>query len=871
MLDSYQKFIYLRTYSRFVNEKGRRETWEETVQRYMDYMRSKLGKKLREEEYEEIHQAIETLEVMPSMRLLWTAGPAVEKSHAMSYNCSFTTPTKIKSFGEILYLLTCGCGVGYSVERKFVDQLPVIEPQDGGKKEVYVVPDTREGWADALVDGMRAWYEGKDVTFDYSKIRPLGAPLKSMGGRASGPAPLKDLLEHTRRIVLSRQGMRLRPIDAHDIITKIGDIVVVGGTRRSAQISLSDLGDDEMRHAKVGAFWEHSPHRAMANNSAVYSEKPDIKTFTREWLALMESGTGERGIFVRNGRMPERRRALLGTRVSELGTNPCFHPDTIIETVHGRKKIKDIVSPTKVYTMEDDGSLGIRESSASWKTKENTKVVTVKISTGKTLTVTPDHQIYVLDKGWVAASDLIAGDTVVHLSRQRRGASYIGIKLTSEPCNAYRMEHRFVFDGCETEGKSLSKHFDVHHIDGDTHNNDIDNLECLTHAEHATLTRSECENNHQVRGEDGKFISGSDSRFGAKEIRSLPDELKANLVNQYPRVESVEDAGLSDVYDISVAGTNNVIANYIVAHNCGEILLQPRQFCNLSEVVARAGDTRSSLARKIRIAAILGTFQSSLCDFGYLSAEWTKTTAEERLLGVSITGQYDSEEARKPATLRALRDLAVETNSTYARRFGIPASTSVTAVKPSGTVSQLVDAASGIHPRYSEYYIRRVRISSVDPLYKLLRDAGVPCQPEVGQTEDTATVFVLQFPRHSPEGAVTTDQVGGVQQLEYWRTVKENYTEHNPSCTIHVKDDEWLEVGAWVYRNWDIVGGLSFLPRDSNVYQLAPYEAIDRRTYERLLREFPEVDYERLLEYESNDNTLGAREAACVSGLCDIL
>jgi len=626
MLDSYQKFIYLRTYSRFVNEKGRRETWEETVQRYMDYMRSKLGKKLREEEYEEIHQAIETLEVMPSMRLLWTAGPAVEKSHAMAYNCSFTIPTKIKSFGEILYLLTCGCGVGYSVERKFVDQLPVIEPQDGGKKEVYVVPDTREGWADALVDGMKAWYEGKDVTFDYSKIRPLGAPLKSMGGRASGPAPLKDLLEHTRRIVLSRQGMRLRPIDAHDIITKIGDIVVVGGTRRSAQISLSDLGDDEMRHAKVGAFWEHSPHRAMANNSAVYSEKPDIKTFTREWLALMESGTGERGIFVRNGRMPERRRALLGTRVSELGTNPC-----------------------------------------------------------------------------------------------------------------------------------------------------------------------------------------------------------------------------------------------------GEILLQPRQFCNLSEVVARAGDTRSSLARKIRIAAILGTFQSSLCDFGYLSAEWTKTTAEERLLGVSITGQYDSEEARKPATLRALRDLAVETNSTYARRFGIPTSTSVTAVKPSGTVSQLVDAASGIHPRYSEYYIRRVRISSVDPLYKLLRDAGVPCQPEVGQTEDTATVFVLQFPRHSPEGAVTTDQVGGVQQLEYWRTVKENYTEHNPSCTIHVKDDEWLEVGAWVYRNWDIVGGLSFLPKDSNVYQLAPYEAIDRRTYERLLREFPEVDYERLLEYESNDNTLGAREAACVSGTCELV
>ena len=624
MLDPYQKFIFLRTYSRWIPELKRRETWEEAVQRYVDYMRSKLGKKLHEEEYKEIQKAILNLEVMPSMRLLWTAGPAVDKSNVMAYNCSFTTPTKIKAFGEILYLLTCGCGVGYSVERKFVDQLPLVTPQQRGKKEEFIIPDTREGWSDALNIGMKTWYEGKDITFDYSRIRPLGAPLRTMGGRASGPDPLRDLLNHTRGIILSRQGMKLRPIDVHDIITKIGEIVVVGGTRRSAQISLSDLGDDEMRHAKVGAFWEHSPHRSMANNSAVYYEKPDIKTFMREWVALMESGTGERGIFVRNGSLPDRRRALLGNRMESLGTNPC-----------------------------------------------------------------------------------------------------------------------------------------------------------------------------------------------------------------------------------------------------GEILLQPKQFCNLSEVVARADDTRTSLLRKTRVAAILGTFQATLCDFAYLSQEWTNTTSEERLLGVSITGQYDCEEVRNPSVLKAIREVAVETNSTYAKRFGIPASTSVTAVKPSGTVSQLVDAASGIHPRYADYYIRRVRISGMDPLFRLLRDSGIPYSPEVGQTSDTATTFVLEFPRKSPEGAVTTDEVSAIQQLEYWRTVKEHYTEHNPSCTIHVKDDEWLEVGAWVYKNWAIIGGLSFLPKDTHVYQLAPYEKIDKKTYEKLVKELPLVDFSKLPEYEQIDNT--EQPMACEGTTCAIV
>lgn len=623
MMDMYQQFIFLRTYSRWNDKEGRRETWEEAVSRYMDYMKGKLGDKLSDEEYKEIESAIVRMDVMPSMRLLWTAGAIADKSNASAFNCTYTTPTKIKNFGEILYLLTCGSGVGYSVERKFTDQLPEVTPQTGNELETFVVPDTREGWADALVHGMKTWYDGNDVKFDFSKIRPLGSPLKTMGGRASGPEPLKALLAHTRNIILSRQGSKLRPIEVHDIITKIGEIVVAGGTRRSAQISLSDVNDDEMRHAKDGAFWELNPQRSMANNSAVYTEKPDAKTFIREWSALIASGTGERGIFVRNGNIPTRRMAVIGDAVDSLGTNPC-----------------------------------------------------------------------------------------------------------------------------------------------------------------------------------------------------------------------------------------------------GEILLQPKQMCNLSEIVARPNDTRASLLKKARIAAILGTYQSTLTDFGYLSSEWKKNCDEERLLGVSITGQYDSEAVRKANTLSDIRDLIIEVNKHYAKRFGINQSTSVTAVKPSGTVSQLVNASSGIHPRYAPYYIRRVRISSTDPLFLLMRDSGVPYHPEVGQSKDTAHTFVFEFPMKSPDGAVTVNDLTAIQQLEYWKLVKTNYTEHNPSCTVYVTDDEWMEVGAWVYNNWDCIGGLSFLPRDNHAYQLAPYEAIDKKTYESLRKHMPNVDFSKLSNYEGEDNTVTPN--ACEGNICKI-
>ena len=630
------EFVYLRTYARWIESEARRETWIETVDRYMNFMKENLGDKLTDEEYSEVREAILKQEAMPSMRLLQFAGEPARRCNAVAYNCSYIAPTKIEDFGEVLYLSASGCGVGFSAESKNVEQLPQIKPQTGVVLKTHVVKDSKEGWADALVYGMKTWYDGKDVEFDYSEIRPAGARLKTMGGKASGPEPLRSLLDFTRMTILSRQNRRLRNIDAHDILCKIGEAIVSGGVRRSAMISLSDLDDELIRHAKDGAFYNTDPHRMLANNSAVYESKPSSEEFMDEWMALMKGRSGERGIFNRGGLMtqvPKRRLDL-------------------------------------------------------WK--------------------------------------------------------------------------------------------------------------------------------------------------------------KQGIVEHDHIVEPV--------------GTNP----------CGEILLQSKQFCNLSEVIARRNDTVESLKRKARIAAILGTYQSSLTNFGYLSKEWTDNCRSERLLGVSVSGQWDSPEARKPEVLRAVRDEAIATNKKYAKRFGIPASSSVTAVKPSGTVSQTVNCASGMHPRHSEYYIRRIRISATDSLFKMLKDQGVPYHPEVGQSEEDANTFVLEFPVKSPKSSVYNNDLSAIEQLEYWKLVKENYTEHNPSVTISIGDDEWVGVANWLYENWEMIGGLSFLPRSNHSYRLAPYEACDKETYEKLAKRFENIDYSKIVAYELRDETEQARELACAGGACEI-
>lgn len=622
------EFIYYRTYSRWIEAEGRRETWIETVDRYLNFMRENLGEKISNEDYTELREAILKQEVMPSMRLMWSAGTAAKKNNITAFNCSFIAPTKLSDFAEIMYLSMSGTGVGFSVESQTAQKLPQIKKQTGKILPTHLVGDSKEGWCNALTLGLKTWFDGKDIRFDYSQIRPAGARLMTMGGQASGPEPLRALLDFAREKVFSRQGKRLRNIDVHDVICKIGEVVMAGGVRRSALISLSDLDDPEMREAKTGQFYMKEPQRSMANNSAVYNTRPSATQFLKEWLTLAESGSGERGIFNRGGlkkQMPARRWKVFHKDAATSGTNPC-----------------------------------------------------------------------------------------------------------------------------------------------------------------------------------------------------------------------------------------------------GEIVLKSKEFCNLTEIVARAEDTEETLLRKTRLATILGTYQSTLTNFPFLSKDWKKNCDEERLLGVSITGQWDCPAVRNAEMLRKMRDCAIETNKVYAAKLGINQSASVTCVKPSGTVSQLVDAASGLHARHGAYYIRRVRINATDPLFQMLKDQKFPYHPEVGQMFGSANTYVLEFPVKAPDTAVKRNDVSAIEQLEYWKLVKENFTEHNPSVTISVGTNEWIDVAHWLYNNWEMLGGLSFLPRTDHVYMLAPYEEITEARYKELVEKFPAIDFSQIVTYEKGDSTKGAKELACSSGVCEI-
>lgn len=622
------EFVYYRTYARWREDLNRRETWVETIQRFMDFMKENVGDKLTAEEYKNLHESILNQEVVPSMRLVWSAGKAARSTNVAAYNCSFIAPSKLQDFGEIMYILMCGTGVGFSVEGATVAELPEIKMQTGKILATHVVEDSKEGWADAFVYGLNAWFEGNNLEFDYSKVRPKGARLATMGGRASGPDPLIELMNFSRALILKRQGSRLTSMDVHDIVCKIGEIVVAGGVRRSALISLSDLNDSEMRNAKEGQFWNTAPHRSMSNNSAIYTSKPEASEFMEEWVALAKSGTGERGIFNRGGlahQLPERRWETFKDHVKGCGTNPC-----------------------------------------------------------------------------------------------------------------------------------------------------------------------------------------------------------------------------------------------------GEIILRSKQFCNLTSIVVRPTDTMESLKEKIKQATILGTYQASLTKFPYIEKTWRENCEEEALLGVSLTGYWDNSLIRKASTLKQLRNISIRTNKEYAKRLGINQSTCVTCIKPSGNSSQLLDTASGMHPRHAHYYIRRVRINATDPLFKMLKDQGVPFNPEVGQEIGTAVTYVLDFPVKAPEDAIVKNDIGAIELLDHWKNLKTNFTEHNPSATISVADNEWIDVAKWVYDNWEVVGGLTFLPKSEHVYRLAPYEECDKATYDALTKRLENVDFTKLVVYERQDQTTGSKEFACVGGGCEI-
>ena len=641
----YQEYIHLSRYARWDYDLGRRETWDETVGRYFNFftewLEEKHDYKLENGQRIELENSVKELKVMPSMRCLMTAGPALEKENVAGYNCAYIKVDSPRSFDEILYVLMNGTGVGFSVEQEYTNQLPAVPEELYDTDTVVVVTDSKLGWAKAFKELVSLLYGGHIPKWDVSKVREAGAPLKTFGGRASGPAPLVDLFKFTINTFKSSLGRKLHPVECHDIVCKTAEIVVVGGVRRSALISLSNLNDREMRFAKHGEWHTHNVQRALSNNSVNYKEKPDVGTFMREWLSLYDSKSGERGIY--NG--------------------------------------------------------------------------------------------------------MSAKKTVEQL-------------------------------------------------------------------------------NERYKDEDGKFITRRIAR---------------------------EDFGTNP---------------------CSEIILRSREFCNLSECVVRREDTRESLKEKVRTAAILGTFQSTLTNFRYLSREWKKNCDEERLLGVSLTGIMDSpltngSKKGLDKLLEELRTVAYETNKEWADKLGIPVSAAITCVKPSGTVSQLVDTASGIHARHNPYYIRTVRADNKDPLCKLMKNMGFPNEVDVTKPEHT-TVF--SFPMKTPKGAVCRMDMTALEQLELWKVYAESWCEHKPSVTISVKEDEWVEVAAWVYDHFDSISGISFLPFSEHAYRQAPYQDCTEEEYKETVKTMPKnVDWAKLSKYESQDYTIASQELACTAGGCEII
>ena len=635
----YQEFIHLSRYSRWLPEKNRRETWVETVGRYFDFFEEHLRdnnkftftKAMRNE----LEEAVLSLKVMPSMRCLMTAGEALKRENVAGYNCSYVAVDNPRSFDEILYILMNGTGVGFSVEQKFTDQLPIVADDFHDSDTTIVVADSKLGWAKALKELIQLLYSGQVPKWDVSKVRPAGTPLKTFGGRASGPDPLVSLFKFCVTTFKRSAGRRLTTLECHDIVCKIAEIVVVGGVRRSALISLSDLSDDRMRVAKSGEWWKDNVQRALANNSFVAREKIDVGIFMKEWLSLYESKSGERGIFSRTASQKQAEKFGRRDPAHEFGTNPC-----------------------------------------------------------------------------------------------------------------------------------------------------------------------------------------------------------------------------------------------------SEIILRSREFCNLTEVVVRETDTEETLIQKVRLATILGTIQSTLTNFKYISKKWKENCEEERLLGVSLTGILDNNllnmsggEVYKfelEKLLNTLRDVAVETNKEWAGKIGIPQSAAVTCVKPSGTVSQLVDSASGIHARHSPYYIRTVRGDKKDPLTKMMVDMGFPVEDDVTKPDHT---YVFSFPVKAPENAVFRKDMSAIEQLELWLIYQKAWCEHKPSITISVKEEEWPEVGAWCWKYFDQLSGVSFLPFSDHVYAQAPYQDCTKEEYEALLVKMPkDVDWTKLSIYETRDTTTGSQELACsAAGGCEIV
>lgn len=942
-MTDYQNYIALSRYARYREDEDRRESWSDTVDRYFDFMRRVSGKPdmaLWDESYE----AVTAMEVMPSMRALMTAGKALERDHVAGYNCSYLPINHPRCLDEIVYILMCGTGVGFSVESRFTSRLPEV-PQLYKTDTTIVVEDSKIGWASAYRELVHLLYAGKRPRWDLSKIRPAGERLRTFGGRASGPDPLNDLFEFTVRKFVDAQNRQLRPIELHDIVCKIGEIVVVGGVRRSAEISLSDLADNELRHAKSGEWWRDNPHRSLANNSAVHDKRPDLATFMSEWQSLYLSRSGERGLF--NREAAQKKFVEIGRKwVDGLGTNPCQPGFATVLTPGGIRTFDDIEvgdviwSGTQWTYVVRKQATGVKPvyryhtTAGSFIGTENHRVVSnrVKIEAGKAETID-------VCRGWYDASwdvydcqaimdGLVVGDGCHNRTTSKPVLLCIGDKdqdYFTNPNIKRLISHRydsrqyvvtttitkdelpdtfartipdryFYGDRCtvrsflrglySANGSVLAKHGRV----------------TLKAASFAIIERAQLmlsalgiksyyttNKPSSVKFANGTYmckksydlnITTDIDRFSSQVgfIQNYKQEALDRCVaarqsfkdhkTSYD-IKEVQYLGEFPVYDITVGCDEHTYwTGGLRVSNCGEILLRPFQFCNLTEAIIRPDDKLKDLKRKVRIATFLGTVQSTLTNFRYLRAIWRKNCEEERLLGVSLTGIMTNTLTAgygNGALLRELRETAREENLKYAEILGINPSAAITCVKPSGTVSQLVNTSSGIHPAYAEYYIRRVQCDVKDPLTTFMINAGVPHEPLSTKPDQ---VMVLEFPQKSSPGAVTRHDLVAIKQLEIWHAYRTHWCDHNPSCTVYVREDEWLDVAAWVWRNFDDCAGLSFLPYDGGTYKQAPYEEIDAARYDELVKAFPAIPWPDFKEH--GDNTVGSQELACTGGQCDI-
>lgn len=844
-----QRFMFYDKYSRYNWELGRRETWVETVDRVVDYLIDLSSGVLGRQVYDRIHTAILNMRVMPSMRLLAMAGPAAKRNSASIYNCSHLPVRDIDAFAEAMLISMAGCGVGYSVERENVEQFPRIVRQTGEKLPDMVIDDSTEGWANALRVGMRAWFAGQDIEFDYSIIRPAGTPLLTKGGRASGPDPLKAVLDFCRAKILSRQGSFLRTIDAHDMMCVTGGAAVSGGVRRTAMIAIFDYDDTEMRTCKDGAKLDSNPWRWNANNSAVWPEEIDQIDLIDQMTAMYRSERGEPGIFSRanaNRSKPKRRKK------GRFGPNPCVTGDTVIATLDGPRTMASLAEggDVLVYAWHPETKLPVvRWMRRPHLTRHDAELLEVEFDSGLVVRCTDDHSFYSFRGTKVQAKNLKVGSSVRAWSMSEHRDGHL--RVHGWDAEANRAAHQWVarmvyecFYGPIPEGMI------VHHKDENKLNNHHSNLELQTVTE------------HNQEHYPARFVAGFDGTASNHKVIGIRRGERADVYNG-----TVDDAHTYVILDHEpVAG----VMSGIVSANCGEIDLREYEFCNLSIAIARATDTEEDLRDKVEIASIVGTIQSLATTFPGLREEWAENCREERLLGVDISGQQDCPAVQSAEVLDRLREAAVRANEKTAKKLGINPSASVTCNKPNGNSSQLLACSSGIHARWSEYYIRNVRVSPHTPIYRVLRNAGVPMDPENGQTPQNATSWVVHFPVKSPDGAKTRKGYSAVDQCNYWLMNKLHWAEHNPSVTITYQPDELLEVIDWVWKHRHLIGGMAFLPASDARYEQMPYEEITKEEYEKAAAAFPEIDFSLLYGIEQSDMTEAASTLACMAGACEI-